>query len=103
MTNVADLRFPPPVASMEAFIDPHRAWIEASIGCPIDEALRLEVDLPFGQLAAMEIPEGALLDHCCLEGGRSLKTIVSQWEAVPGSSPRITLAPSRVRGASLTK
>lgn len=95
-----ELRFAPPVAAMEAFIAPYREWIESVLGCPWAETLTLEIEAPFGQLAAEDLLEGVFLDRQCLALAEALRPAVSRW-AIPPVSPRITLSPGRNREAPM--
>jgi hypothetical protein len=100
-TNPTEIRFAPAVAAMAAFLEPHRAWIESALGCGLRDAVRLEVEIPFGQLAVETLLAGAPLDDSCLAGAAPLRAAVERWELPPGASPRIALEPSRKRGLPL--
>jgi hypothetical protein len=100
-TPTTELRFAPAVAAMTAFLEPHRPWLEAVLGCPLGEALTFEVQLPFGQLAAESLLDGVRLDRGCLDGAATLRPAIERWMLPPGVSPRIALEPSRDREAPL--
>lgn len=99
---MAELRFAPPVASMLAFIEPQRAWIESVVGCSLSEALTLEFGAPFGELVAEDLLEGVPLDKGCLGGGEALRPKVARWALPPAVSPRIELYQSRRQDALIT-
>jgi hypothetical protein len=86
---------------MTAFLEPHRPWLESVLGCPLGETLTLEIELPFGQLAAESLLDGVRLDRGCLGGAATLRPAVGRWAVPPGVSPRIALEPSRDREAPM--
>jgi hypothetical protein len=86
---------------MTAFLEPHRLWLESVLGCPLGEALTLEIQLPFGELAAESLLEGVRLDRGCLDGAATLRPAIGRWALPPGVSPRIALEPSRDREAPM--
>jgi len=86
---------------MEAFLEPHRSWIESVVGCPKPETVILEMDFPLSQLATAELLQGVVLDRQCLESAASLRSVVSRWQLPPGASPRIEIHPGRDRTSSL--
>ena len=96
-----ELRFAPPVAAMEAFIEPHRPWLESALGCPLSESVTFELGVAFGQLVAEDLMGGVPLDRECLAGAETLRPAVSRWAIPPGLSPRITLQPGRNRQAPI--
>jgi hypothetical protein len=99
MTIGTELRFAPPVAAMDAFIEPHRPWLESVLGCPLSESVTFELEVAFGQLVAEDLLGGVPLDRECLAGAETLRPAVSRWAIPPGLSPRITLQPGRNRQA----
>lgn len=101
MVTGTELRFAPPVAAMEAFIEPHRPWLESALGCPLSESVTFELEVAFGQLAAEDLLGGVPLDRQCLAGADALRPAVSRWAIPPGLSPRITLQPGRNRQAPI--
>jgi hypothetical protein len=101
MTATTELRFAPAVVAMAAFLEPHRPWLESVLGCPIGETLTVELQLPFGQLAAESLLDGVRLDRGCLDGGAALRPAITRWALPPGTSPRIALEPSRDREAPM--
>ena len=96
-----ELRFAPPVAAMEAFIEPHRPWLESALGCSLSESVTFELGVAFGQLVAEDLLGGVPLDRECLAGAETLRPAVSRWAIPPGLSPRITLQPGRNRQAPI--
>lgn len=92
-----------PVAAMEVFLEPHRAWIESVVGCRRSETVTLEVDLPFSSLVAADILRGAPLDAECVRTASALRSLVSRWETSASASPRIRLATSRDGGAPINE
>jgi hypothetical protein len=101
MTIGTELRFAPPVAAMDAFIEPHRPWLESVLGCPLSESVTFELEVAFGQLVAEDLLGGVPLDRECLAGAETLRPVVSRWAIPPGLSPRITLQPGRNRQAPI--
>ena len=59
----AEIRLAPPVAAMNAFLEPHRQWMDGVLGCASAESVTFECEVPFGQLVAEEILEGVALDR----------------------------------------
>lgn len=92
-----------PVAAMEAFLEPHRSWIESVVGCPRAGSLTFEFAFPFNHLALEELLSGATLDRRCLGSTATLRPLVARWETAPGTSPRIELRPSRDRKAPIAE
>lgn len=101
MAVLTELRLAPAVQAMEAFLEPHRPWAELVLECSLDEAIRLEMDAPFGELVVAELLKGAPLDRSCLARGDALRAAVSRWEIPPHHSPRVELHLSRIRTAPL--
>ena len=100
MTIGSELRFAPAVTAMEAFIEPHRQWLESVLDCPLGESVTFELGMPFGQLVAEDLLRGVPLDRECLAEAETLRPAVSRW-AIPPVSPRITLRPGRNRQAPI--
>jgi ATP-dependent 26S proteasome regulatory subunit len=92
-----------PVAAMEAFLEPHRPWIESVVGCSRPETVTFEFAFPFNHLAAEELLSGATLDRRCLGSTATLRPLVARWETAPGASPRIELHASRDRKARIAE
>jgi hypothetical protein len=88
---------------MEAFIEGHRAWIEAMVGCPRSEALTFELSFPFSHLVLEHMMDGVELDRQCLGAANALRPLIDRWETPPGSSPRIELIASRDRRTRVTE
>lgn len=101
MTIGIELRLASPVAAMEAFIEPHRPWLESVLGCPLSESVTFELEVAFGQLVAEDLLGGVPLDRECLAGAETLRPVVSRWAIPPGLSPRMTLQPGRNRQAPI--
>jgi hypothetical protein len=102
MSDLLEIGLSPPVASMEAFMEPYRSWIESVAGCATAETLTLELEFPFTQLAAEDLLEGVVLDRQCLQAAGAMRSIVSRWQLPPGVSPRIEMNPGPERGSRLT-
>ena len=102
MSDLLEIGLSPPVACMEAQLEPYKTWIESVAGCAMAETLTLELEFPFGQLAAENALDGVALDRQCLEAAGAIRSIVSRWQLPPGVSPRIEMTPGRERGSSLT-
>lgn len=100
MISGTELRFAPAVAAMEAFIEPHRQWLESVLDCPLPESVTFELGVPFGQLVAEDLLRGVPLDRECLAEAEALRPAVSRW-AIPAMSPRIALRPGRNRQAPI--
>jgi ATPase family associated with various cellular activities (AAA) len=92
----------PPVSAMNAFIAPHRHWMESVLGCPMPESLAFEVEVPFGQLVAEDILKGVVLDRQCLLGADPVRAEVLRWELPPELSPRIDLIYSHEQHSPIT-
>jgi len=97
-----EIRLAPSVSSMNAFIEPHRQWIESVLGCATSDSLTFELELPFGHFAAEETLKGVPLDRQCLFAANAVRSAVARWELPPGVSPRIELIHSRVQGSLIT-
>ena len=82
-----EIRLAPSVVAMNAFIEPHRQWIESVLGCPTVDSVTFEVEVPFGQLVAEDILKGVTLDRQCLRGADTIRSEVLRWELPPGVSP----------------
>lgn len=102
MNRTLELGLRPPVAAMEAFLEPHLAWIETAVGCRRQEALTLEFEFPFSHMVAEDLLAGVDLDRQCLRAAPALRKIVRRWEIPPERSPRIEMQPSRDRRALVT-
>jgi hypothetical protein len=97
-----EIRLAPSVSSMNAFIEPHRQWIESVLGCSASDSLTFELELPFGHFAAEETLKGAPLDRQCLFGADAVRPAAVRWEIPPGVSPRIELIQSREQESLIT-
>jgi hypothetical protein len=97
-----EIRLAPPVAAMNAFLEPHQQWMERVLGCATAGSVTFECEVPFGQLVAEDILEGVALDRQCLLGGMVLRPAVERWELPPGVSPRIALFHSREQASPIT-
>lgn len=95
-----EMRFAPPVAAMEAFVEPYREWFESVVGCPWAETLTLEIEGNIGQVATEYLLKGVSLDRQCLALAEALRPAVTRW-AIPPVSPRISLTPGRDREAPM--
>ena len=98
----SEIRLAPPVAAMNAFLEPHRKWMDHVLGCNSSESVIFELAVPFGQLAAERVLEAVVLDRQCLPGVDSLSPAVTRWEIPPGISPRIGLIHSRDQSSPIT-
>jgi hypothetical protein len=92
-----------PVTAMEAFLERHRPWIESVVGCPPEETLTLECEIPFNHLVLEQLLADVNLDRQCLTAAEALRPMVTRWETPPGCSPRIELVGSRDRRARVTE
>jgi len=101
--NSSEIRLAPSVAAMNAFIEPHRQWIENVLGCAASDSLTFEIDLPFGHFAAEQTLKGVPLDRQCLFGADEVLPLAVHWETPPGISPRIELIHSREAGSLVTE
>jgi hypothetical protein len=90
------------VAAMNAFIDPHRQWVESVTGCPTSDSVTFEVEVPFGQLVAEDVLKDVTLDRQCLLGADTIRGEVLRWEIPPGLSPRIELVYSHEQHSPIT-
>lgn len=97
-----EIRLAPSVSSMNAFIQPHRQWIESVLGCTTSDSLTFELELPFGHFAAEETLKGVSLDRQCLFGANAVRSAVLRWNLPPGVSPRIELIHSREQESLIT-
>jgi hypothetical protein len=102
MIYPTEIRLAPSVSSMNAFIEPHRQWIESVLGCATSDSLTFELELPFGHFAAEETLNGVPLDRQCLFGADTVRPTVVRWELPPGVSPRIELIHSREQESLIT-
>ncbi len=102
MTYSSEIRLAPPVAAMNAFIEPHQQWIKSVLGCSTSDSVTFEVEVPFGQLAAEDILKGVVLDRQCLAGADAIRPDVLRWELPPGLSPRIELVYSHEQHSPIT-
>lgn len=98
----SEIRLAPSVAAMNAFIEPHRQWIESVTGCSTSDSVTFEVEVPFGQLAAEDILKGVTLDRQCLLGADTIRSEVLRWETPPGLSARIELVYSHEQHSPIT-
>jgi hypothetical protein len=102
MIGSSEIRLAPSVAAMNAFIEPHRQWIESVLGSSTSDSVTFEVEVPFGQLVAEDILKGVTLDRQCLLGADALRAEVLRWELPPGLSPRIELVYSHEQHSPIT-
>lgn len=98
----SEIRLASSVAAMNAFVEPHRQWIESVLGCSTSDSVTFETEVPFGQLVAEDILKGVTLDRQCLLGADPLRAEVLRWELPPGLSPRIELVYSHERNSPIT-
>jgi hypothetical protein len=98
----SEIRLAPSVVAMNAFIEPHRQWIENVLGCSTSDSITFEVEVPFGELVAEDILQGVTLDRQCLLGADALRAEVLRWELPPGLSPRIELVYSHEQQSPIT-
>lgn len=98
----SEIRLAPSVVAMNAFIEPHRQWIESVLGCSTADSVTFEVEVPFGQLVAEDILKGVTLDRQCLSGADTIRAEVLRWELPPGLSPRIELVYSHEQDSPIT-
>lgn len=99
----SEIRLAPSVAAMNAFIEPHRQWVESVLRCPTSDSVTFEVEVPFGQLVAEDILKGVTLDRQCLLGADAIRAEVLRWELPPGLSPRIELVYSHEQHSPITE
>lgn len=86
---------------MQAFIEPHRPWLESVLGCLLSESVTFEIEVAFGQFVAEDLLGEVPLDRGCLASAETLRPAVSRWAIPPELSPRITLRPGRNRQAPI--
>lgn len=98
----SEIRLAPSVVAMNAFMEPHREWIEKALGCPFSESVTCELEVPFGQTVAEDFLKGAVLDRQCLVGADLLRPLTVRWEVPPSISPRIQLTHSREQNSPIT-
>src|SRR5213594_2964127 len=92
-----------PVMAMEGFLEKHRTWIEAVVGCATAETITLECNFPFSHLVLEQMLAEVNLDRQCLGSAETLRPLVRHWETPPECSPRIELVASRDRRALVTE
>ncbi|PYS07577.1 MAG: hypothetical protein DMG17_30445, partial [Acidobacteria bacterium] len=92
-----------PVMAMEGFVEKHRTWIEAVVGCATAETITLECNFPFSHLVLEQMLAEVNLDRQCLGSAETLRPLVRHWETPPECSPRIELIASRDRRALVTE
>ena len=102
MIGSSEIRLAPSVAAMNAFIEPHRQWIECVLGCAASDSITFELELPFGHFAADETLKGVPLDRQCLFGADAVRPSLVRWELPPGVSPRIEMIHSREQSSLIT-
>jgi hypothetical protein len=102
MKQLFEFGLAPPVAAMEAFLEPYQGWMEQVVGCPRSEAVTLEFEFPFSHLVAEDLMAGVTLDRQCLGAAGALRELVKKWELPPGVSPKLELQASRDRQARVT-
>ena len=49
------IRFAPTSVQIDAYLEHHRPWVESTLGCPLSDAVVVEMDLPFGDLMSREV------------------------------------------------
>jgi hypothetical protein len=101
-TQPTEIRLAPSVSAMNAFMEPHRQWIEKALGCPVSESVTFELEVPFGQIVAEDLLHGTVLDRQCLVGADLLRPLTVRWEVPPTLSPRIQLIQSRDQNSPIT-
>lgn len=100
MTNVTQIRFAPAVTSMRDYLEPHLPWLEKAVDCKYSETVTFEIDLPIGRIVIDELLAGVLLDDQT-DTPSGFRAEIDNWELAEGTSPRISIAPSRRRGTSI--
>jgi hypothetical protein len=103
MVGSSEIRLAPSMTATNAFIEPHRQWIENVLGCVASDSLTFEIELPFGHFAAEQTLKGVPLDRQCLFGADEVRPVAVRWETPPGISPRIELIHSREAGSLVTE
>jgi len=102
MIGSSEIRLASSIAAMNAFIEPHRHWIESVTGCPTSDSVTFEVEVPFGQFVAEDVLKSVTLDRQCLLGADAIRRDVLRWELPPGLSPRIELIYSHEQHSPIT-
>src|SRR5439155_1165690 len=72
-----------PVMAMEGFLEKHRTWIEAVVGCATAETITLECNFPFSHLVLEQMLAEVNLDRQCLGSAETLRPLVRHWETPP--------------------
>src|SRR5947199_8654461 len=75
-----------PVMAMEGFLEKHRTWIEAVVGCATEETITLECNFPFSHLVLEQMLAEVNLDRQCLGSAETLRPLVRQLEPLPECS-----------------
>src|SRR5216117_3671000 len=55
------IRFAPTSVQIDTYLEHHRPWVESTLGCPLSDAVVVEMDLPFGDLMSREVLSGVPL------------------------------------------
>jgi hypothetical protein len=92
-----------PVATMDAFMEKYRPWIESVTGCSNADTLTLECNFPFSHVVLEQLLSEVHLDRQCLTAAEALRPMVKHWETPPECSPRIEIVPSRDQRAQVTQ
>jgi hypothetical protein len=96
MSMQTELRFATVIASMKAYLEPHRQWIEAVLGCLEAESVTIELETTFRQFAAGMILSGASLDRQCLVAPDAIRHSAVRRQLPPGVSPRVQVIRRRI-------
>jgi hypothetical protein len=51
----------PTSVQIDAYLEHYQPWMESALGCPLADALTVEMDLPFGDLMSHEVLSGVPL------------------------------------------
>jgi len=86
---------------MRDYLEPHLPWLERVVGCTYPETVTFEIDLPVGRIVINELLAGVPLDETNVP--LELRAAIDNWELAGETSPRISIAPSRKRGASIVE
>lgn len=99
-TQITELASRPRV--VRRFLDPYGAWISAKLGCPMEDAVLLELDFPIVRVATEQVLPGVPLRGEDLVVVRDLKRRVESLELPPGSFPMFQVHETRSPYGRLT-
>ena len=88
--------------TVRSYLDGHRSWISAKLGCRMDEAVLFELDFPMAQAAVSFLLAGARLRSDASSATRQLQRLLESVELPPDSYPAFQVHVAREQRGRIT-